>query len=188
MTYVFKVEARNRFLALAGRLANDDKPTAVEPAASGKPATKPATKSATSTFKLMRFDDSDADDEHDLTPALQEAARQRVLRLAGMLDPPAAGDSGAGAGLDVDESGRVIDVEQIQADFLVAKIRDHGSDLGSDEAWDSEDERQKDLFAKANWAANKRFEISKFKFKFPRARTYEMIGLVLGCIEAKFCK
>ena len=38
------------------------------------------------------------------------------------------------------------------------------------------------------WAAKKRFEISKFKFKFPRARTYEMIGLVLGCIEAKFCK
>ena len=25
------------------------------------------------------------------------------------------------------------------------------------------------------WAANKRFEISKFKFKFPRARTYELI-------------
>ena len=25
------------------------------------------------------------------------------------------------------------------------------------------------------WAANKRFEISKFKFKFPRARTYEFI-------------
>ena len=38
------------------------------------------------------------------------------------------------------------------------------------------------------WVANKRFEISKFKFKFPRARTYEIIGLVLGCIEAKFCK
>ena len=95
MTYVFKVEARSRFLALAGRLANDDKPTAVEPAASGKPATKLATKSATSTIKLMRFDpdESDADDEHDRTPALQEAARQRVLRLAGMLDPPAAGDA-----------------------------------------------------------------------------------------------
>ena len=28
---------------------------------------------------------------------------------------------------------------------------------------------------KAGWAANKRFEISKFKFKFPRARTYELI-------------
>ena len=39
-----------------------------------------------------------------------------------------------------------------------------------------------------HWVANKRFEISKFKFKFPRARTYEIIGLVLGCIEAKFCK
>ena len=38
------------------------------------------------------------------------------------------------------------------------------------------------------WAANKRFKISKFKFEFPRARTYEMKGLVLGCIEAKFCK
>ena len=38
------------------------------------------------------------------------------------------------------------------------------------------------------WVANKRFEISKFKFKFPRARTYEIIGLVLGCIEANFCK
>ena len=38
------------------------------------------------------------------------------------------------------------------------------------------------------WVANKRFEISKFKFEFPRARTYEIIGLVLGCIEAKFCK
>ena len=25
------------------------------------------------------------------------------------------------------------------------------------------------------WAANKRFEISKFKFKFPRARTFELI-------------
>ena len=38
------------------------------------------------------------------------------------------------------------------------------------------------------WVANKRFEISKFKFKFPRARTYEMMGVGLGCIEAKFCK
>ena len=28
---------------------------------------------------------------------------------------------------------------------------------------------------KRYWAANKRFEISKFKFKFPRARTYELI-------------
>ena len=38
------------------------------------------------------------------------------------------------------------------------------------------------------WVANKLFEISKFKFKFPRARTYEIIGLVFGCIEANFCK
>ena len=37
-----------------------------------------------------------------------------------------------------------------------------------------------------NWAANKRFEISKFKF--PRARTYELIRSRSGCIEAKFCK
>ena len=28
---------------------------------------------------------------------------------------------------------------------------------------------------KVDWAANKRFEISKLKFKFPRARTYELI-------------
>ena len=28
---------------------------------------------------------------------------------------------------------------------------------------------------KESWAANKRFEVSKFKFKFPRARTYELI-------------
>ena len=41
---------------------------------------------------------------------------------------------------------------------------------------------------RSDWVANKRFEISKFKFKFPRARTYEIIGFVLGCIEAKFCK
>ena len=39
-----------------------------------------------------------------------------------------------------------------------------------------------------DWAANKIFKISKSKFKFLRARTYEMIGLVLGCTEAKFCK
>ena len=38
------------------------------------------------------------------------------------------------------------------------------------------------------WVANKWFEISKFKFNFPRARTYEIIRLVLGCIEATFCK
>ena len=38
------------------------------------------------------------------------------------------------------------------------------------------------------WAANKRLETSKCKFKFPRARNLEIIGLVLGCIEANFCK
>ena len=36
------------------------------------------------------------------------------------------------------------------------------------------------------WAANKRFESSKFKF--PRARTYELIRARSGCIEANFCK
>ena len=41
---------------------------------------------------------------------------------------------------------------------------------------------------KARWAANTRLEISNSNFKFPRARNYEVIGLVLGCIEAKFCK
>ena len=52
--------------------------------------------------------------------------------------------------------------------------------------------RSENPFFKRNrnvyWFANKRFEISKFKFKFPRARTYEIVGLVLGCVEAKFCK
>ena len=42
--------------------------------------------------------------------------------------------------------------------------------------------------ATVHWAANKRLETSKCKFKFPRARNLEMIGLVLGCIEANFCK
>ena len=40
----------------------------------------------------------------------------------------------------------------------------------------------------ALWAANKSFEALKFKFKFPRARTFELLGLVLGCIDAKFHK
>ena len=31
-----------------------------------------------------------------------------------------------------------------------------------------------DAHAKVAWAANKRFEISKFKFNFPRARTFEL--------------
>ena len=38
-----------------------------------------------------------------------------------------------------------------------------------------------------HWAANRRFEISKFKFKFPRARTYELIR-ARSRLEAKFCK
>ena len=42
--------------------------------------------------------------------------------------------------------------------------------------------------ANVHWAAIKRLETSKFKFKFPRARNLEIIGLVLGCVEAKFCK
>ena len=37
-----------------------------------------------------------------------------------------------------------------------------------------------------HWAAKKRFEILKFKCKFSRARTFELLGLVLGCIEAEF--
>ena len=32
------------------------------------------------------------------------------------------------------------------------------------------------LVTKALWVANKRFEISKFKFKIPRARTSELQG------------
>ena len=44
------------------------------------------------------------------------------------------------------------------------------------------------LYAMVGWAAKKRFEISKSKFILPRVRTYEMIGLVLGCIEINFCK
>ena len=42
--------------------------------------------------------------------------------------------------------------------------------------------------AKVNWVANKRFEISKLKFEFPTARTYEIIGLFLFCIEVKLSK
>ena len=47
-----------------------------------------------------------------------------------------------------------------------------------------------DAAQKAAWVENKRFVISKFNSKFPRARNLEIIGLplVLGCIEAKFCK
>ena len=36
----------------------------------------------------------------------------------------------------------------------------------------------------SNWVANKRLQISNFYFKFPRARSIEIMGLVLGCIEA----
>ena len=35
-------------------------------------------------------------------------------------------------------------------------------------------------------AANKRFEVLKFKFKFPRARTFELYRA--RSIEARFCK
>ena len=67
---------------------------------------------------------------------------------------------------------------------LVENILDIASRAAKEEA-----ERQKDLRKKVIWAANKRLETSKFKFKFSRARNLEMIGLVLGCcIEAKFCK
>ena len=41
---------------------------------------------------------------------------------------------------------------------------------------------------KVTWAANKRFKILKIKFKFPIDRTFDFLGLVLGCIEANFCK
>lgn len=37
---------------------------------------------------------------------------------------------------------------------------------------------------KVSWVANKRFVISKFNLKFLRSRNLEIIGLVLGCIEA----
>ena len=40
--------------------------------------------------------------------------------------------------------------------------------------------------SKACWAAKKRFV--KFKLKFPRARNLKITGIVLGCIEANFCK
>ena len=36
--------------------------------------------------------------------------------------------------------------------------------------------KRQQLFRNRVWAANKRREISKFKFKFPRARTYELIS------------
>ena len=73
MQVVFKVEARNRVLALAGRLASGDKSKAVEP-------------------EML----SEAGDEHDRTYALHQAARQRVLRLAGLLEPPLDPQPGRG--------------------------------------------------------------------------------------------
>ena len=50
---------------------------------------------------------------------------------------------------------------------------------------DQSPEEKKVKLKKVFWVANKRFEISKFKFKFPRARTYEIIGLVL-CHHLRF--
>ena len=43
--------------------------------------------------------------------------------------------------------------------------------------------------AKADWVANKRFEISKFKFKIPRARTSELHGSFSAVSKPNFaCK
>ena len=54
--------------------------------------------------------------------------------------------------------------------LAVAAVEEAGDaeerSLGSDQTQKEE---------RVRWAANKRFEISKFKFKFPRARTYERI-------------
>ena len=38
------------------------------------------------------------------------------------------------------------------------------------------------------WAANKRFEIQSSSSKFRELELANFTGLVLGCIEAKFCK
>ena len=57
-----------------------------------------------------------------------------------------------------------------------------------DRAKDDLRSRSATLLESVIWAANKLLETSKFKLKFPRARNLEIIGLVLGCIEAKFCK
>ena len=78
---------------------------------------------------------------------------------------------------------------------LLPVVRDIFAQLDKDssgkvtlEEFAEADETVRLALEKVCWAANKRFEISKFKFKFPRARTYEMMGIVLGCIEAKVCK
>ena len=39
-----------------------------------------------------------------------------------------------------------------------------------------------------DWAANKSFEISKFEFKFPRARTYELIRVRSRLYRSQICK
>ena len=46
------------------------------------------------------------------------------------------------------------------------------------------DRTKKIMKAIQAWASNKRLEISKLKYKFPRARNLEIIRLVLGCVEA----
>ena len=51
---------------------------------------------------------------------------------------------------------------------LDAALRAKLADLGIEDSKTSEQ-------LKAFWAANKILEISKFKFKFPRARTYELV-------------
>ena len=51
---------------------------------------------------------------------------------------------------------------------LDAALRAKLADLGIEDSKTSEQ-------LKAFWAANKILEISKFKFKFPRARTYEFL-------------
>ena len=71
---------------------------------------------------------------------------------------------------------------------LIEEMRRSGNLEETVKALQDEAEKRRRNGSNVLWVANKRFEISKFKFKFPRARTYEIIGLVLGCIEAKFCK
>ena len=64
-----------------------------------------------------------------------------------------------------------------------------GMKVGYDPEADYYTKEQKNPWGdKVLWVANKRFVSSKFKFNFPRVRHLEIIGLVLGCIEANFCK